>query len=116
MWNSTRSHWRPTLRGHSERGVALPGVLLLAAFLVGVTGWLVGTCAPTSACEPRTRRRSCGRRLAESAVQSVAMALGQRPDWTPVDSLALALPCALVGRSSRARRRADRIGPGCRTK
>ena len=42
MWNSTHSPWRPTLRGHSERGVALPGVLLLAAFLVGVTGWLVG--------------------------------------------------------------------------
>ena len=95
MWNSTRSSWRRTLRGRSERGVALPGVLLLAAFLVGVTGWLVGHVRTDIDMRAANEEALLGSRLAESALQSVAMALGQQPDWMPVDALALALPLTL---------------------
>jgi hypothetical protein len=93
MWNSTHSPWPPTSRGHSERGVALPGVLLLAAFLVGVTGWLAGHVRTDVGMRTANEEALLGRRLAESALQSAAMALGQQPDWAPVDTLALALPC-----------------------
>jgi hypothetical protein len=93
MWNSTRSSWRRTWRGHSERGVALPGVLLLAAFLVGVTGWLVGHVRTDSDMRVANEQALVGARLADAALQSVAMAIGLQPDWVPVDALALALPC-----------------------
>jgi hypothetical protein len=95
MWNSKRSSWLPTLRGPSERGVALPGVLLMAAFLVGVTGWLVGHVQTDTAMRVAGEDALAGSRLAESALQSVAMALGQQPDWVAVDTLSLALPLTL---------------------
>jgi len=95
MWSSTRSFWRRTWRGRSERGVALPGVLLLAAFLVGVTGWLVGHVRADIEMRAANEDALMGSRLAEAALQSVAMALGQQPDWRPVDSLALAVPLTL---------------------
>lgn len=93
MWNWTCSSRPPTSRGRSERGVALPGVVLLAAFLVGVTGWLVGHHTTDVAMMAALEDANTGARLAEAAVQSVAMALQQQPDWTTVDALALALPC-----------------------
>ena len=97
MWSSTRSWWLPTLRGPSERGIALPGVLLLAAFLVGVTGWLVGHVRTDIAMRMANEEAFAGGRLAESALQSVATALSQQVDWMPVDTLgvglALTLPC-----------------------
>jgi hypothetical protein len=93
MWNWMHSPWRRTLRGHSERGVALPGVLLLAAFLVGVTGWLVGHVRTDVGMRTANEEALLGRRLAESALQSAAMALGQQSDWMRVDALALVLPC-----------------------
>ena len=55
MWNWTCSSRRPTWRGRSDAGVALPGVLLLAAFLVGVTGWLVGHLRTDVALDRRAR-------------------------------------------------------------
>ncbi|WP_157899611.1 hypothetical protein [Luteitalea pratensis] len=88
------------MRGHSERGVALPGVLLLAAFLVGVTGWLVGHVRTDIEMRAANEEALLGSRLAESALQSVAMALGQQPDWTAVDALAVALPLTLPCPSS----------------
>ena len=86
MWNSTHSPWRRTWRGHNERGVALPGVLLLAAFLVGVTGWLAGHVRTDVGMRTANEEALLGRRLAESALQSAAMALGQQPDWVQIDT------------------------------
>jgi hypothetical protein len=75
--------------------VALPGVLLLAAFLVGVTGWLVGHVRADIDMRAANDEALVGNRLAEAALQSVAMALGQHPDWSAVDMLgsSLPLPC-----------------------
>ena len=100
MWNSIRSSWRRTSRGRSERGVALPGVLLLAAFLVGVTGWLIGHVRTDVEMRAANEDALIASRVAEAAVQSVAMALGQQQDWLAVDSLALAMPLALPCPSS----------------
>ena len=93
MWNSTRSSWRQTWRGHSERGVALPGVLLLAAFLVGVSGWLVGHARSDAMMRAANEEGVVAVKLAESVLQSVAMALGHQPDWVLLDALTVALPC-----------------------
>lgn len=100
MWNSTCSSSPPTWRGRSERGVALPGVLLLAAFLVGVTGWLVGHVRTDIDMRAANEDALVGSRLAEAALQSVAMALGQQPDWTPIAALTFALPLTLPCPSS----------------
>lgn len=94
MWNWTCSSRLPTSRGPSERGVALPGVLILAAFLIGVTGWMVGHLRTDMAMTSELEEAHNATRLAEAAVQAVAIALGQVVDWTPVDGLALGLPCA----------------------
>lgn len=94
MWNWTCSSRRPISRGRSERGIALPGVLLLAAFLVGVTGWLVGHVRTDVALSTELEDALAASRIAEAAVQSVAMALMHQANWAPIDSIALALPCA----------------------
>jgi hypothetical protein len=77
-------------------------VLLLAMFLVGVTGWLVGHVRVDTEMRAANEDALVGNRLAEAALQSVAMALGQQPDWTPVDTLAVALPLTLPCPSSTA--------------
>ena len=83
MWSWTPSSPCPTLRGRNDRGVALPGVLLLAAFLVGVTGWLRRvTCRSDLALRVALEESAVATRVAEAAVEAVAMALGQQADWT----------------------------------
>jgi hypothetical protein len=77
----------------AEHGVALPGVLLLAAFLVGVSGWMVGHVRSDLAVASAQDDEADAARLASAAVQAVAMALGRVPDWEVVSSLAMALPC-----------------------
>ncbi len=93
MSSSTCSSRRPTSRGPSERGVALPGVLLLTAFLVGATGWLVGHRSADLAMSGALEDAHAAARLAEAALQVVAMALGQVDDWTVVDGLMVPLSC-----------------------
>jgi hypothetical protein len=93
MWNWTCSPPPQTWRGRSDAGVALPGVLLLAAFLVGVTGWMVGHLRTDIALTAAIEDAHAGARVAEAAVQAVALALAQHADWTTVNALALGLPC-----------------------
>jgi len=93
MWNWTPSSPCRTSRGDSDRGVALPGVLLLAAFLVGVTGWLVGHVRSDLALRISLDESSTAARVAEAAVEAVGMALGQQADWTFVDALTTSLIC-----------------------
>lgn len=93
MWNWTRSSPLPIFRGRNDAGVALPGVLLLAAFLVSVTGWLVGHTRTELASRAALEQSHRATHVAEAAVQSVAMTLGRVPDWTAVDALDLALEC-----------------------
>jgi hypothetical protein len=73
--------------------VALPGVLLLVAFLVGVTGWVMGHLRTDTAMTVALEETHEGRRVAEAALQIVALALGQVPDWTTVDGLSVAVAC-----------------------
>ena len=93
MWNSTCSSPPRTCRGRSDLGVALPGVLVLAAFLVGVTGWLIGHLRTDTAMTMAIEDTHSGGRVAEAALQIAALALGQVTDWTAVDGLSLALAC-----------------------
>lgn len=93
MWNWTCSSRRRISRGRNDGGVALPGVLLLAAFLVGITGWLVGHLRTDVALTAALEDAHTAARVAEAAVQAVALALAQQADWTTVDALALAPPC-----------------------
>ena len=94
MWNWTCSSRRRTSRGRSDQGVALPGVLLLAAFLVGVTGWMVGHLRTDVGLTTAVEDAHAAARLAEAAVQAVALALAQQPDWAVVDALDPSLPCS----------------------
>ena len=80
-------------RRHQESGVALPGVLLLAAFLVGVTGWLVGHVRSDVLLAMEQRDEAAATQLSGAAVQAVAMAFGHVPDWSAVAAMP-ALPCA----------------------
>ena len=121
MWNSTRSSWRPNLAWDTVNAAwRLPGVLLLAAFLVGVTGWLVGHVRTDIAhASRRTRRLSRASRLAEAALQSVAhgagpaarLDAGRRPGAGAAAHAALP---ALRWRSSPLTSRGS--GRGCRTR
>lgn len=89
--------WRPAARARivaEARGVALPGVLLLAAFLVGVTGWLVGHVRTDLLLAMGVEDEQHTARLAGAAAEAVALGLAQVADWAPVDALALALPCS----------------------
>jgi hypothetical protein len=93
MWSwIPSSPCRTSPRG-TDRGVALPGVLLLAAFLVGVTGWLVGHVRTDLALRISLDEATMATRIAEAAIESVGMALGQQADWTLVDALAPTLAC-----------------------
>jgi hypothetical protein len=94
MWNWTCSSRRPISRGRSDGGLALPGVLVFAAFLVGVSGWIVGHLRTDVAMTTEFEDMQADARVAEAALQAVALALGHVADWSPVDGLALALPCA----------------------
>lgn len=93
MWNSTCSSRPRTCRGRSDLGVALPGVLVLAAFLVGVTGWLIGHLRTDSEMAMAIEDTHVGGRVAEAALQIAALALGEVADWAAVDGLPLALAC-----------------------
>ena len=85
---------RPMIRGASRtEGVALPGVLLLAAFLVGVTGWLIGHARSDLEMATSLHEEDTLARVAGAALQSVALALGQVADWQDVGGLALVLAC-----------------------
>jgi hypothetical protein len=93
MWNSMCSSRRPIWPGRNDRGVALPGVLVFAAFLVGISGWIVGHLRTDLAMHTELEDMVGDARLAEAAVQAVALAVGQVADWRAVDALAVALPC-----------------------
>lgn len=88
MWNSTCSWPRRISPGRSDRGIALPGVLLLAAFLVGVTGWLVGHVRTDLALASAQEDATTGVLVADAALQAAATALGDQVDWTQVAALA----------------------------
>lgn len=93
MWNSTCSRRRRRSRGRTDAGVALPGVLVFAAFLVGVSGWIAGHLRSDIVMTMELEEGNVAGRVAEAAVQEVALALGLAGDWTLVDSLPLALAC-----------------------
>lgn len=93
MSSWTCSSRRPISRGRSRSGVALPGVLVFAAFLIGVSGWIVGHLRTDMAMSTELEEMFGDARLAEAALQEVALAMGQVTDWRPVDGLSLALPC-----------------------
>lgn len=93
MWSSTYLPRRRHSHGRTDAGVALPGVLMFAAFLVGVSGWIAGHLRTDIAMTMEIEEGNGAARVAEAAVQEVALALGQAGDWTLVDSLPLALAC-----------------------
>ncbi len=117
MWNSTSSSRPRTSRGRSELGVALPGVLVLAAFLVGVTGWLIGHLRTDTAMTLAIEDTHSGGRVAEAALQIVALALGaghrldgrRWPVTCPGVSTGVCRACG-PGRGRRARVAAGRHG------
>lgn len=96
MWNSTCSSRRPIWPGRSDAGVALPGVLVFAAFLVGVTGWIVGHLRTDVMMTSELEAALADERVAEAALQEAAVAMGQVADWGAVAgaALVLPLPCA----------------------
>ena len=89
------------LPGRRQRGaaagIALPGVLVFAAFLMGVSGWLTGHLLTDIAMTTDDEEGQAAARVAEAALQEVALALGGVADWGPVGALGLALPCAAAG-------------------
>ena len=116
MWNSTHSSWRRTWRGHSERGVALPGVLLLAAFLVGVTGWLVGHVRTDVGMRTANEEALLG-----SAARRIGLAVGRDGAWPAagLDARRRAAPwrCPVPRRPFRSwPSTSRRSGRGCRTR
>ncbi|HTU99155.1 MAG TPA: hypothetical protein VMF13_01355 [Luteitalea sp.] len=82
----------------SARGVALPGVLLLSAFLIGVTGWLVGHVRTDQMVARFSDADDEAERVAQAAVESVALALGSTMDWRPAGLAAVSLACPAATR------------------
>ncbi len=95
MWNWICLRRRPTSRGRSEWGVALPGAVIFAAFLAGITGWLVGHVATDEAMTRDVEDAAAAVRVADAAVGVAAHALGQAADWSSVGALAVPLTCPL---------------------
>ena len=102
MWCSMSSPMPRTWRGGSsdasrlargQRGVALPGVLVFAAVLVGITGWLLGHVRVDAFLGRMSSADQQAVRLAEGAAALVAMSLGAASDWAPVSSLGAAPAC-----------------------
>jgi hypothetical protein len=87
-----------TPRGRPDRGVALPGVLLLSALLVAVTGWLIGHVRTDLAMARATDAEDHADRLAQAALEVVAMALASVADWHPVNAITVPLPCPTAPR------------------
>ncbi len=107
MCRSTCSRRRRTWRGGSDadavptdgrvrqdQGAALPGVLLLAAFLVGVTGWLVGHVRTDALLGMEQRDEASASQVAAAALQVMAMAFGQVADWTTLAAPPVACPAS----------------------
>ena len=93
MWSWMCSRRRPTSRGRRDRGVALPGAVIVAAFLAGITGWLVGHVGTDEAMTRDVEDAMAAARVADAAVETVAHALRQATDWSSVGALPLALAC-----------------------
>jgi hypothetical protein len=87
---------RPSGYG-GQAGIALPGVLVLSAVLVGVSGWLVGHLRVETALAFELEEAHVASRVAEAALQAAALALGQAPDWTIVGGLGAGLVCPASG-------------------
>ena len=88
----------PRRGSHSARGVALPGVLLLAALLVGVTGWLVGHVRTDQLVALASDADEDADRVAQAAIEAVALALGGTSDWGPAGLVAIPLGCPAATR------------------
>lgn len=97
MWNWMSLRRPRASRGRTDAGVALPAVLVFAAFLVGVSGWLAGHLRTDLAMTTELERSHDAARVAEAALQEVAIALGEASDWAPIDGLALSLTCPPAG-------------------
>ena len=93
MWSWICLRRRPISSGRSDRGVALPGAVLFAAFLAGLTGWLVGHVVTDEAMTRDVEDAAAAARVADAAVEIAAHALGQAADWSNVGALALPLAC-----------------------
>ena len=90
-WTCSSEH--QTSPGRNDCGAALPGVLVLAAVMVGVSGWIVGHLRLEAALAFELEEAHVVSRVAEAALQSAASAVGLVPDWTSVSSLGMVLPC-----------------------
>ena len=97
-----RQHGR-TLRQRRDRGVALPGVLLLSALLVAVTGWLVGHVRTDLSMAFATDAEDHAERLAQAAIEVVAMGLASVPDWHTIGAITAPVSCPSAARPVAAR-------------
>lgn len=93
-----RAHHDRSPRGRPDRGVALPGVLLLSALLVAVTGWLIGHIRTDLAMAMASDAEDHADRLAQAALEVVAMALASVADWHAVSAISVSLPCPPAAR------------------
>lgn len=106
------SKWRsscryPTWRGGSDvaalrdaepdRGVALPGALVLVALLVAVSGWVLGHIRDDATQALVARAFDEQSVVADGALAIISTALGLVPDWRPVTGLAPGPPCPAGG-------------------
>lgn len=83
---------RPFLHGHC-RGVALPGVLLIVALLVSVSGWLIGHLRDDVMQARVAATFEAQDALAAAALATVANTLTTVADWRPVSALGAAPVC-----------------------
>ncbi|MGI8672557.1 MAG: hypothetical protein ACR2LU_08100 [Luteitalea sp.] len=91
---------RPSWRGSCSRdGVALPAVLLLAAFLVAVSGWLLGHVRTEQEMARAGDHVDQARRTAAAGLEIAAAALGGVADWTVIAGLVVSVPCPLSDRA-----------------
>lgn len=80
-----------------DQGVALPGVLLLAAFLVSVTGWLLGHVRVEQQMAQAGEHMEVAHRAATAALELAALSLGSVPEWAAVGALIVPLACPPAG-------------------
>lgn len=68
-------------------------MLLVTAFLVGITGWLVGHVRSDRLMAFDLEEAEALEQVAGAAVEVAALSLADLPDWTAVDSLSAPLAC-----------------------
>lgn len=87
----------PTRRTHDRRGAALPAVLLVTFWLIGVTGWLV---AHTMWDQRVARVEHLSMSLdqaADAMAEAMAVEVGRVADWAVLAGAPVWLPCPAGG-------------------